>query len=235
MRPTDEDQPGSRRPNLMSTSRRSAGDVNILAMLDGLGSRSRARRPLLWYGIGGVLACGLIVTLVWLARARDDRPDASMATAAPPAIAIEHSPARAAPEPPTQGATIVNLADTVAPAAPSPAVADPAPVSPPPAPAASRALPVPHATAPTSLAAHVPPARAAVAGLRPGVAHPGPKRGAPAIKPLPAATVDTDVALISAIIQHAATRRDAVEDAGCRDQPCGPRMPQRPDPPQKPR
>ncbi|HEX8788169.1 MAG TPA: hypothetical protein VF793_18435, partial [Telluria sp.] len=60
MRPTDEDQPGSRRPNLMSTSRRSAGDVNILAMLDGLGSRSRARRPLLWYGIGGVLACGLI-------------------------------------------------------------------------------------------------------------------------------------------------------------------------------
>jgi hypothetical protein len=34
VRPTDEDQAGSRRPNLMSSTRRSANEVNILDMLD---------------------------------------------------------------------------------------------------------------------------------------------------------------------------------------------------------
>ena len=47
----------------MASSRRSASDINILAMLDGLGTRPHAKRNLLWYGAGGVLACGLIGTL----------------------------------------------------------------------------------------------------------------------------------------------------------------------------
>ena len=33
----------------MASSRRSASDVNILAMLDGLGSRPHAKRNMLWY------------------------------------------------------------------------------------------------------------------------------------------------------------------------------------------
>lgn len=74
MRPTDENQPGSRRPNLMSSSRRTTGDINILAMLDGQasGRRPRVLPAALRYGAAGVLACSLIATLVWLVQ--DDAP-----------------------------------------------------------------------------------------------------------------------------------------------------------------
>jgi hypothetical protein len=44
------------------------------------------------------------------------------------------------------------------------------------------------------------------------------------------ATVDTDVALISAILQHTGTRNEAADRMGagaCTDKPCGPRMPPR--------
>lgn len=74
MRPTDENQPGSRRPNLMSSSRRTTGDINILAMLDGQtsGRRPRVLPAALRYGAAGVLACSLLATLVWLVQ--DDAP-----------------------------------------------------------------------------------------------------------------------------------------------------------------
>jgi hypothetical protein len=65
----------------MSSSRRTTGDINILAMLDGQasGRRPRVLPAALRYGAAGVLACSLAATLVWLvqedAPARDRRRD----------------------------------------------------------------------------------------------------------------------------------------------------------------
>ena len=84
MRPTDENQPGSRRPNLMSPSRRATGEINILAMLDGQapGRRLRALPAVLRYGAAGVLACSLVVALAWLVRGATPARDAGTAGAA---------------------------------------------------------------------------------------------------------------------------------------------------------
>jgi hypothetical protein len=76
VRPSDEDQPGSRRPKLMSSSRRHSGEINILAMLEGRSGQSLAQRipalsAALWYGSAGLLACALVVALAWLARDAD--------------------------------------------------------------------------------------------------------------------------------------------------------------------
>jgi hypothetical protein len=77
------------------------------------------------------------------------------------------------------------------------------------------------------------PALAAKAGPRAGhaapLAHAGPaaprnRRQTAARAPAAAPTVDTDVALISAIIQHANARQEA-EEAGCADKGCGARKP----------
>ncbi|MBW8899928.1 MAG: hypothetical protein JF619_17845 [Massilia sp.] len=58
----------------MSSSRRTTGDINILAMLDGQisGRRPRVLPAALRYGAAGVLACSLLATLVWLVQ--DDAP-----------------------------------------------------------------------------------------------------------------------------------------------------------------
>jgi hypothetical protein len=58
----------------MSSSRRTTGDINILAMLDGQapGRRPRVLPAAFRYGAAGVLACSLLVTLVWLVQ--DDTP-----------------------------------------------------------------------------------------------------------------------------------------------------------------
>jgi hypothetical protein len=58
----------------MSSSRRTTGDINILAMLDGQasGRRPRVLPAALRYGAAGVLVCSLVATLVWLVQ--DDAP-----------------------------------------------------------------------------------------------------------------------------------------------------------------
>ena len=71
MRPTDENQTGSRRPNLMSSSRRASGEINILAMLDGQSGKPLSRRfaawpKVAWLGGAGVLGCALLGGLAWL-------------------------------------------------------------------------------------------------------------------------------------------------------------------------
>jgi hypothetical protein len=224
----------------MGSSRRNASDINILAMLDGLGARPHAKRTMLWYGAGSVLVCGLIGTLAWLAHEPTAHLDSTMvagglppppataaAASAPPVQVERVSDTLAAPatSQAAGGATIVNLPDEPRPALAAKPGADDPPLRILPAP---KPAPVARAPAPKSPAVHLPPARSAAASAHPA-AHASPKRGAPAIKPLPApAAVDTDVALISAIIQHAANRREATEDAGCGDKPCGPRMPARP-------
>jgi hypothetical protein len=246
VRPTDEDQPGSRRPNLMSSSRRSAGDVNILAMLDGLGTRSRSRHTALWCGAAGALACAVLGSVAWLVH--DPSPAPVQATVA---VETPHAPAETAlagstpapvPDvapsvPPARagGATVVDVpappaldAGTVLAATPAIVPAD-----------APRVLPAPkHAPPSRALAtrqpmAHSPASHPGSAGVHPAP-HPVAKRIAPASRPASGpAPADTDIALISAIIQHAANQHAANQhgapaDAGCTDKPCGPRTPPRP-------
>jgi hypothetical protein len=84
VRPTDENQPGSRRPNLMSSSLRTHGEINILAMLEGRARRSSPGRvaalpATLWYACTAVLACTLVGGLAWLAHVADDRARAGVA------------------------------------------------------------------------------------------------------------------------------------------------------------
>ncbi|QNA99652.1 hypothetical protein [Massilia sp. Se16.2.3] len=70
MRPTDENQAASTRPNLMS-SRRSAGEDNILAMLERDSARRNGTRVssarLAWYGAAAALTGILAGGVAWLA------------------------------------------------------------------------------------------------------------------------------------------------------------------------
>ena len=277
MRPTDENQSSSRRPNLMSSTRRPGGDINILAMLDGQtpGRRLRALPAVFWYGAAGVVACSLLVVLAWLVRGAAPARDTQAAGAAQ--VALRPGTARPGTAAATRGAARDGMSVTVpsmhtAPAeeAPAPAIAhgavivDVAPPSVPPSALAAAtpatpahavpgatSRPQPAAAAPTptrTTAAAVPPARPQPAyrtapPQTPLLAHgepPRQKRAAAASRARPpSATVDTDVALISAILQHAGTgtgtgtgndAADAADAAGtsaCADKSCKPRSPPR--------
>lgn len=237
MRPSDEDQSSSRRPNLMSSTRRTANEIHILAMLDrheagGLaqrllrGLRRKPRAP--WYGAAGVLVCAMVGALAWLARDSGTAASGNTALAGAPAdkrtagaaaasasLALPEAATDAAPDAlPAAGATIVDVA-------PAPAARPAAP--PPPLPQKRTGRITPHEAAhePQRLAAHavtpkdVPPAAAARA--KP-LAHAEARnrRAAASSKAAPKTgpeAVDTDVALISAIIQHANARQEAEEAA----------------------
>lgn len=284
MRPTDEDQSGSRRPNLMSPSRRTTGDINILAMLDGQapGRRLRVLPAAFRYGAAGVLACSLLATLVWLVQ--DDTParaavkdDAAQASSHPGAAGPAARPAGATAPRDTQPARthdvelIVTQRDDLLPASDSMSVSVPgtrtAPARttaspalrgtaatrgaviidmPQPAPAVATAIPATpahdaagmattdvqpapggHATTRTTAQA-TPLARAPLARTGPTTAHQ--KRGAAASKTVPPSAVDRDVAVISAILQHTASRSEAADTApapACPDKSCATRMPSR--------
>jgi hypothetical protein len=99
VRPTDENQPASTRPNLISSSRPSGGEDNILAMLERDSGRGPGGdRPRgLWYGAGAGLAVVLVGALVWLASANNDaRQDRALADAKQER-AQPRAPAAAAP------------------------------------------------------------------------------------------------------------------------------------------
>jgi len=247
VRPTDENQPGSRRPDLMSSSRRTTGEINILAMLDGQtpGRRFRAVPRALWYGAAGVLACSLLAALAWLVRggtpARDAAPAASRDAGT---ASVLHADGDA-----PRGALIVDVAQPAPAMAPAPAAVPTASATPP-HPAAgvepARSRPdaarqttthaTAHATAPAAPSARTQPANRTMPPHAPSLAHAGPapshqKRGASASRTTPpAAAVDTDVAVISAILQHAGTRNEAADAAdtpACADGTCGSRLPSR--------
>lgn len=253
MRPTDENQPGSRRPNLMSPSRRTNGEINILAMLDGQapGRRLRARPAVFWYGAAGVAACSLLVALAWLVRG--GTPARDTAGAAQAALHPATAPAGTAAAPVTHPENVYAARDSIpvslpdmhtAPAGDEPVpatargavivdVAPPAPASEPPSALGARTP-----AAPAHVAAHHPAARPQPASRpmpsqAPSLAHadtaPRPKRAASRTGASSAA-VDTDVALISAILQHTGTRNEAANGAGaaaCADKSCNPRLPSR--------
>ena len=229
MRPTDEDQAGSRRPNLMSpsppSSRRGNGEVNILAMLDGqtdppLSRRVLALPAIVWYGLAGVLVCALLGALAWLLRDPDSgRTGARDGAAMPPTpitmpaaaplttssaqaqrraeapAAADAAASAAANSAPAHGATIVNLA---------PAAGDVAQAAADAAPGQARHRASPDAAAVTVRAGRKDSpgkVRAARLAARPD----GTPRKRPAVPAQPGAAPglpDTDVALISAIIQH---------------------------------
>jgi hypothetical protein len=259
----------------MSSSRRTTGEINILAMLDGHapGRRRGARRAMAWYGAAGVLACSLLVALAWLVRgastpARDSGAAAQASTQ--PARSVRPAPASRDPgldagaprdnvavdlpalrapltadgpvtirapdryASPARGAVIVDMPQPAAATAPTPALAVAAvPALPRPQPATAR-HPATHAAVPASPSARaLPPYRtnSPQALTHADPAAPRPKRATAASRTAPpATTVDTDVALISAILQHTGARNEAADGAGtaaCADKACGPRMPTR--------
>lgn len=272
MRPTDENQPGSRRPNLMSSSRRANGEISILAMLDGQSRRSLSRRlpslpAMLGYMAAGTAACTLVGVLAWLARDGMDRPAAT--ASGNKTVLVAHAPAAPADAgtktvvsdepappatnadvpPPAGGAAIVDApppdvsvsvpalqpASDTAPSVQTPSSAAAALAAAPSMPTTGpiRAAPaVAHGIVPKSagarpLASYRPPAQPPVRTSVPA----RPKRNATPSRPA-APAVDMDVALITAIIQHAARPLDATgvehADAACAGKACGPRMPEQP-------
>jgi hypothetical protein len=261
----------------MSPSRRATGEINILAMLDGQapGRRLRALPAVVRYGAAGVLACSLLVALVWLVRgatpARDTgTADAAQASARLPQSTQPPQATRTAPDSRDTGNARDNLAVDVPGMRPALAVETPVPVpapdmvSPPAAPARGAVivdLPQPATAMESAMPVRAPAGtEAARAAARHAATHPAspslpPARSQPAFRTnsaqalahtdtapsrqkraaatratSPSATVDTDVALISAILQHTGTRNEAADGAGtaaCADKPCGPRMPPR--------
>lgn len=79
MRPPDENQPRSKRPNLFSSSHRPGGsDDNILAKLDNqapaaLPNRAAPGSRALWLGAAGIIVAGLIASLAMLAQQQGAR------------------------------------------------------------------------------------------------------------------------------------------------------------------
>jgi hypothetical protein len=235
----------------MSSTRRTANEINILAMLDrhetgGLPRRLfrklRGRKAMVRFGAAGVLVCGLVGVLVWLAQdsgapgnadaalagasggipaSASRQAGAAIAPLAPDAPAAESA---ALPEPAAESAAD-NLSVKVPDAAPhgSAAIVDVAPAEPAapavavptPAPAASATPALPPQAHAGRIASHRPAAAKPAAPSRtPALVHAEtrPRRSAQPSKPGPA-SVDTDVALISAIIQHANKRQEADEAA----------------------
>lgn len=119
MRPTDENQHGSTRPNLMSSgTRRGGGEDNILAMLERNAERGRLGSPrMAWYLSGAVLVVFLTVALAWLLRENAASQDlhgvqmpAPVPDPVPPtaAAAPEVKPVAAPVAPPVLAATIID-------------------------------------------------------------------------------------------------------------------------------
>ena len=223
MRPTDENQSTSMRPNLMSPRRfSSSGEDSILAMLEREPARKRgkgtSRLRLVWYGASATLALTLTGALVWMAANNDGlRPEVQETVLAE----ARHAPRRstsAASDSPTAAATIVQVAMAPATSAPGAQAAGAAVVldqAPPAEPAPPLRLLKPAAQQPAA----APPARAvakpgslARPALTPAKSRPA-KHTVKAVQPRaqrgphPARTaeapVDADVALISAVIVHA--------------------------------
>jgi len=233
VRPTDENQGASTRPNLMS-SRRGAGEENILAMLERDAARRSGTRMtsprLAWYCAAAAFSGILAGAVAWLAYDNHETASAMQVqvqaervaeggadTVSPPPLGAQ-APAPGA-EP--QAAVIVEQ-QPEAPPAPPPLVMLPpeaalaataAPAEPKPAKADRDGMPAKHdAAARPAKADKRGKADKPAAGPRRTAAARIPARTRKAAAPAPAdSAVDTDVALISAIIQHADRHRSERE------------------------
>lgn len=134
MRPKDENQHGSMRPNLMSSARRGASEDNILAMLERDSARRGSSSRMAWYGTGSALALVLVGALAWLAydsgALHEDQVLTPVAVAPrvaePAGTAAAQAPRQAAIQP-ARAAAIVDTAPE--PARPADAGAPPAKAS----------------------------------------------------------------------------------------------------------
>ena len=213
MRPPDENQHGSTRPNLLSGARRHVGgDDNILERLErdsarhASGNRSRAA----WYAAAASLVLLMVVVLAWTAydnastvrvvpmtRVPADNGGAALVTVDPPEAMPAATPALVplpASPPTAPGAAVPPLvllpSHEAAPNKPPvPAKAAELASTAPPAPV----KPAVRTVLPPAPTIARPPARVA-AGTRPRKQPAGPLQAD--------ATIDTDVALLSAIIIH---------------------------------
>lgn len=276
MRPTDENQGASTRPNLMS-SRRGAGEENILAMLERDSARRSGTRMtsprLAWYCAAAAFSGILVGVVAWLAydnhetatamqvQVQAERVADEAATVAPPFPEVPHTHASAPALEASAAAVIVDQPQSM-PAAPPPLVMLPpeqapkakptappketAPVqastapAPAPAPAATKPVAPAKADRQPALAradkSEKPAPRAArvAKSARPAAAKAGAtartrSRAAPPANAEPA--LDTDVALISAIIQHSERHRgERTQPAPCSGPKCPPQPPAPPRP-----
>jgi hypothetical protein len=238
VRPPDENQPGSTRPNFTSSARRSsAGDDNILARLERDARRGRVGKQgwkharLAWCLLASVAVIGLVGTLASLTRenlttnrpptlieARSTPPELSAPSAAAlvrggfaplPAPDLKLAAADLPPEP-VKPPPMVMLK-------PAPEAAVKPAAAPAPKPAVKRVPAKPAAKAPPVKVAMAKPAPAKPVVVAPPAPRPRKPAAAPAIAPEPA-VVDSDVALLSAIIMHAsrhAAERAQLEAARC--------------------
>lgn len=204
MRPTDENQSPSMRPNLMSPKReRTSGEDSILAMLERDPLRRRgaqggvSRLRLACYGASGAVVLALTATLVWLAAGNDGlRPEVErgllvQGAAAPPPSPVVQVALAPATTPAAQGGSAAVIVDQRPDGVPPLRMLKPAPAAKP----AAKAAPAPAAT---------PPARPRPQAVARNAARPPSKGLRPAAPARPAdAPVDPDVALISAVIVHA--------------------------------
>ena len=222
MRPSDENQHGTTRPNLMSSSHRGGNsDGSILARMDkarGLSTRARTA----WLAAAGTLIAALIATIAWLAHTSMTTPRAlpveSAKTTLPPgSVEMGHdAPAQVVNEPQRPDAAalppLVTLPRTSV-AAPAAAVRVPLPV---------RTLAVtPRAPEPQARPA-MPPPRAATPARAPlRVAAARKAKPAPVADATEAAPVDLDIALISAVVasRHRAEQAACAENASCPPRP----------------
>lgn len=229
MRPSDENQAASSqasgRPNLLSSTRRSSNEDNILARIDGAPARRGVAYNavrLAWYGGAVLMAVALTATLAWLAvdsgaeaphvsLQSDKRVQQAMADTAP--VTPPPNLTTAAPPIETRSALIVDAApDPIPPLrvlAPSPARAAPPK---PPAPAKVRVDPAPASKA-RAIAART-PARS-------------PARASRNAAPARAREDDSDIAVISAVIfhanGHAAAPGNDEQSSSCADDACNSR------------
>lgn len=247
MRPTDENQHGSTRPNFMSASRRAyAGDDNILARLERDARRGKAGKSgswqharLAWCLLASVLVIGLIGILATLARENRSAPHRSTVAESAPAPADPYgSDIRGGFAPLPVPAPNRNFAASALAAPSTPAPLPPmVMLKPAPEPAVAKAETpaAAHAAAPKPVARPQPERIAAA--VKPAPARPQARVAAPRSvaaaaapartkKPAPApsaateaAPVDSDVALLSAIIMHAS--RHSAERAQMEAARCG--------------
>jgi hypothetical protein len=237
VRPTDENQHGSTRPNLVSGSRRPAGgEDNILAKLDrdgahgaASGSTGGGRRAL--FALGGLLVLGLVGTLAWLAH------ENAVTKRVLPGAAVSEVPAAEAP------ATAMVVAPPVPQAASASAVPAQAALDPREQIVSAQQLAPPaaianeidaHAVASTEESGVPPlvllrPERPAESKPAPAITVPrfaprpvvAARKAPPAVAAVPkteSQQIDGDVALLSAIIMHASSH--AAERAQLESTPC---------------
>lgn len=112
MRPTDENQSTSMRPNLMSPRRTAtSGEDSILAMLEREPARKRVHGSpgvrLAWYGASAAVVLSLTGTLVWMAANNDGLRLADEETVLAEATAAGGN---AAPVHPASAATVLQVA-----------------------------------------------------------------------------------------------------------------------------